>query len=91
MRLTSAQYYIFGAFNAAAFVHMFLCAPETKGLTLEEMDDMFNSGLPAWKRYRGGRLEQLEKDIQEGNVKVGVLKGNGGRDEKAVALQSEEV
>lgn len=71
---------------------MFLCAPETKGLTLEEMDDLFNSGLPAWKRYRGGRLEQLEKDIQEGNVKVSVLKGNEGRDEKkVVALQNEEV
>lgn len=71
---------------------MFLCAPETKGLTLEEMDDLFNSGLPAWKRYRGGRLEQLEKDIQEGNVKVSVQNGTKVRDEKkAVASQNEEV
>lgn len=70
---------------------MLLLAPETKGLTLEEMDDLFNSGLPAWKRYRGGRLEQLEKDIQEGNVKVSVLQGTGGRNEKAVASNEEEV
>lgn len=53
---------------------MFLTAPETKGFTLEEMEDVFNSGLPAWKRYRSDRLEQLEKDIQDGNLKVKVLK-----------------
>lgn len=88
--IITVQYYIFGAFNAAAVIHMFLMAPETKGLTLEEMDDMFHSGLPAWKRYRSSRLEQLEKDIQEGNVKVGALKGT---EEKgpAVVLQKEDV
>lgn len=54
---------------------MGLMAHETKGFTLEEMDDVFNSGLPAWKKYdKGSRLEQLEKEIQEGNLKVGVAK-----------------
>lgn len=33
---------IFAAFNGAAFVHMFLTAPETKGKTLEEMDEVFD-------------------------------------------------
>lgn len=52
---------------------MILMAPETKGFTLEEMDDVFNSGLPAWKKYdRGSRLERLEREIQEGKVKIGV-------------------
>ncbi|KAK4213233.1 hypothetical protein QBC37DRAFT_400747 [Rhypophila decipiens] len=32
-------------FNAAAFVHMTLMAPEMKGYTLEEMDEVFDSGL----------------------------------------------
>jgi sugar porter (SP) family MFS transporter len=70
------MYYIFGAFNAAAFVHMTLMAPETKGYTLEEMDDVFNSGLPAWKRYKkASRLEELEREIEAGNLKVAVPVG----------------
>ncbi|KAJ0109804.1 mfs glucose [Diaporthe amygdali] len=65
------MYYIFGAFNAAAFIHMILMAPETKGFTLEEMDDVFNSGIPAWRTSgKSSRLDQLEKEIQEGNLKV---------------------
>lgn len=67
------MYYIFGAFNAAAFVHMALMAPETKGFTLEEMDDVFDSGLPAWKRYKkASRLEELAREIEAGNLKVSV-------------------
>lgn len=38
---------IFAAFNGAACVHMFLFAHETAGLTLEEMDELFDSGRPA--------------------------------------------
>ncbi|KAK3381937.1 general substrate transporter [Podospora didyma] len=70
------MYYIFGAFNAAAFVHMALLAPETKGYTLEEMDEVFDSGLPAWKRYKKtSRLEGLEREIEAGNLKVSVPRG----------------
>jgi MFS family permease len=65
------MYYIFGAFNAAAFVHMTLLAPETKGYTLEEMDEVFDSGRPAWKRHKKtSRLEELEREIEAGNLKV---------------------
>ncbi|KAL2162341.1 hypothetical protein VTH06DRAFT_7254 [Thermothelomyces fergusii] len=65
------MYYIFGAFNAAAFIHMTLFAPETKGFTLEEMDEVFNSGQPAWKKYKKqSRLEELAREIEAGNVKV---------------------
>ena len=50
---------------------MGLTAPETKGYTLEEMDDVFDSGLPAWKtRQKTSRLEQLEREIEAGNLKV---------------------
>ncbi|EGS20151.1 uncharacterized protein CTHT_0046580 [Thermochaetoides thermophila DSM 1495] len=66
------MYYIFGAFNAAALIHMFLMAPETKGYTLEEMDEVFESGRPAWKRVKGSRLEELERQIEAGNLKVSV-------------------
>lgn len=50
---------------------MFLTAPETNGYTLEEMDDVFNSGLPAWRKLdKKSRLEDLEQDIVQGNLKV---------------------
>ncbi|KAK4100582.1 MFS sugar transporter-like protein [Parathielavia hyrcaniae] len=66
------MYYIFGAFNAAAFVHMSLFAPETKGFTLEEMDDVFDSSRPAWKKHKkASRLDELEREIEAGNLKVG--------------------
>jgi hypothetical protein len=65
------MYYIFGAFNAAAFIHMTLMAPETKGFTLEEMDDVFDSGRPAWKRHKKtSRLDELQREIEAGNLKV---------------------
>ena len=50
---------------------MFLTAPETKGKTLEEMDDVFNSGRPPWRAGpRGSRMDRLEREIEEGNLKV---------------------
>lgn len=50
---------------------MFLTAPETKGKTLEEMDEVFDSGLPAWRTVpKGSRLDQLQKDIEAGNIKI---------------------
>lgn len=65
------MYMIFATFNGAAFIHMFLTAPETKGKTLEEMDDVFDSGRPAWEAVpKGSRLDQLQKDIEAGNVKI---------------------
>ncbi|KAK1580708.1 high-affinity glucose transporter [Colletotrichum navitas] len=65
------MYYIFAAFNALAFLHTAFFAPETKGFTLEEMDDVFNSGLPAWKSHKAkSRLDDLENEIAAGNLKV---------------------
>jgi hypothetical protein len=50
---------------------MFLLAPETKGKTLEEMDEVFDSGRPAWKAPpKESRLDRLQKEIEEGNLKV---------------------
>ncbi|KAF9873299.1 MFS glucose [Colletotrichum karsti] len=66
------MYYIFATFNACAFLHTAFFAPETKGFTLEEMDDVFNSGLPAWKTHqKKSRLDELENEIATGNLKVG--------------------
>ena len=62
---------IFGAFNMLAFVHVFFAAPETKGKTLEEMDDVFDVRRPAWERRQSGsRLDELQREIEAGEVKV---------------------
>ncbi|KAI2472818.1 general substrate transporter [Annulohypoxylon bovei var. microspora] len=69
------MYMIFAAFNGAAFIHMALFAHETTGLTLEEMDDVFDSGRPAWHPYKKpSRLDALQKDIEQGNVQVVMAK-----------------
>ncbi|RPA72074.1 general substrate transporter [Ascobolus immersus RN42] len=65
------MYLIFGAFNGCALINMFLMAHETKGRTLEEMDSVFDSGLPPWKT--GGiesKLDTLAKQIEQGEIKV---------------------
>lgn len=72
---------LFAAFNGVAFIHMFLTAPETKGKTLEEMDDVFNSGIPPWRGVqKGSRLDQLTRDIEDGNLKIAApMPGQGDR------------
>jgi len=37
-------YFIFAAFNAGAALHVFFMFPETKGRTLEEIEEVFNVG-----------------------------------------------
>lgn len=50
---------------------MFLTAPETKGKTLEEMYEVFDSGKPAWRSVaKGSRLDALQKEIEDGNLKI---------------------
>ncbi|KAI9741572.1 MAG: MFS sugar transporter [Claussenomyces sp. TS43310] len=64
-------YIIFAAFNGLAFIHVYLTAPETKGKTLEEMDEVFDSGRPPWQTPpRGSRLDQLARQIKEGQLKI---------------------
>ncbi|KAF1835132.1 high affinity glucose transporter [Decorospora gaudefroyi] len=42
-------YLIFGVFCAAMAVHTFFLFPETAGKTLEDVEEMFMAGVPAWK------------------------------------------
>ncbi|KAL1624757.1 high affinity glucose transporter [Neofusicoccum ribis] len=67
------MYMIFATFNGLALIHMFFTAPETKGKTLEEMDDVFDSGIPAWKsakHLQGSKLDRLASEIEKGERKV---------------------
>ncbi|KDQ08027.1 hypothetical protein BOTBODRAFT_585605 [Botryobasidium botryosum FD-172 SS1] len=44
-------YFIFATFCAAAAIHVFFCFPETKGRTLEEIEEVFAQGhaFSAWR------------------------------------------
>ncbi|KAK9489391.1 general substrate transporter [Lipomyces doorenjongii] len=61
-------FFIFGSFDIAAFIHIWLCAPETKQRTLEEMDEIFEHGEPVWRSFTGvhhsARLDALAKEIE---------------------------
>lgn len=42
-----------------------------KGKTLEEMDEVFASGVKPWKAGRkGSRFDDLQRDIEAGNVRI---------------------
>jgi len=65
-------YMIFATFNGAAFLHIFFMFPETKGRTIEEMEEIFAAGhvFTAWKLGNDiGRhnLEEVRREV-EGRV-----------------------
>ncbi|KAK9242210.1 general substrate transporter [Lipomyces tetrasporus] len=68
-------FFIFGAFNVAAFIHVWFAAPETKRRTLEELDEVFEYGEPLWRSFLGRResnkLDMLARDIEIGILKIG--------------------
>lgn len=47
--ITWQTYIMFGVFSVALTVNTYLMFPETKGKTLEEIDQMWASKIPAWK------------------------------------------
>ncbi|KAI0449704.1 general substrate transporter [Xylaria acuta] len=82
------MYLIFAAFNGAACIHMTLMAPETKGYTLEEMDEVFDSGRPAWRTHKKtSRLDELAREIEMGNAKITAP----GNDETTAASTAAEL
>lgn len=45
-------YILFGGFNLLMTIHVYISYPETKGYTLEQIDEMFNSGANPRKPYK---------------------------------------
>ena len=65
------MYMVFATFNGLALIHMYFTAYETKGKTLEEMDEVFDGNFKPWqKSSAGSRLDKIAKDIEAGKVKV---------------------
>lgn len=53
------------------------------------MDDVFNSGLPAWKTHKKkSRLDELENEIATGNLKV--ARPHGAIETQDVAHETEK-
>ena len=69
------MFLIFGTFCCAAIVHVFLLFPESCGKTLEEMDDIFNQSIWAFKVKNSG--SKLERDVK---VAEETLQGKGDMD-----------
>lgn len=65
------SYLIFGTFAVAMTVHIFFAFPETAGKTLEEVDEIFASGVPAWKTRKG--CGALARDIEAVNGQTPVF------------------
>lgn len=64
-----------------------LANDDPQGFTLEEMDDVFDSGVPAWRTHvKKSRLDELEHEIATGHVKVGTT----GEDEVAPSVTNEK-
>ncbi|EDO15111.1 hypothetical protein Kpol_1046p1, partial [Vanderwaltozyma polyspora DSM 70294] len=47
--ITWKTYIVFGVFSVVGTIHAFLMFPETKGKTLEEIDQMWDAKIPAWR------------------------------------------
>lgn len=58
-------YIIFGCFCAAMALHSFLCFPETAGKTLEDVEEMFMRGIPA---YKTGVEYNSTRNVERGHV-----------------------
>lgn len=65
-------YIIFGVFCTAMAIHTFFLFPETAGKTLEDVEEMFMAGVPAWKTKvdysNTRRAERGELDAEKGKT-----------------------
>lgn len=52
-------------------VHSFFCFPETSGKTLEDVEEMFLVGIPAWKtRVEYQNVRRAEQDGKLGEKEI---------------------
>jgi hypothetical protein len=72
---------VFGVFLTAMALHFYFFFPETAGKTLEEVEDMFLSGVPAWKThvtYKKARQHE-QGSIDRATEKYGSVNHNEHR------------
>lgn len=72
-------YMIFGTFCIAMTFHIFFTYPETVKKSLEEIDDVFSNGVPAWRSAEAGTFAE----------KVAEVEASGGLKDKTSAEHRE--
>lgn len=79
VKLGYATYFYYAGLCALSALVTLFFLPETKGLTLEELDTLFRRApyVVWWGRYRVDHRELIERPLSET-----VVGGEGGRDEK---------
>jgi len=77
-------YIIFGVFNAAMTIHVFLMFPETKGRSLEEIDAVFTSGIPPWKLHTAASETKIAQTIQRTREQNQVYSADEEKEKEAV-------
>ncbi|KAG9313906.1 general substrate transporter [Chiua virens] len=58
---------IFFCMLLVGFVYVYFLVPETKGITLEEVDELYRSGVPAWRSagWKPSEKHYHHHDVQE--------------------------
>ncbi|PSN68523.1 sugar transporter [Corynespora cassiicola Philippines] len=56
-------YIVFGVFCAAMTIHVFLMYPETAQRSLEDIDMLFDSNVPAWRSHKV--VNRFEEEVDE--------------------------
>ncbi|PCH06712.1 Major facilitator superfamily domain, general substrate transporter [Penicillium occitanis (nom. inval.)] len=75
--LRSKVGFIFGGLAIASFVFAYFCVPEMKGRTLEEINRMFQDGVPIWKfgRYEApvemGIVSEMAVVVEDEDISHG--------------------
>jgi hypothetical protein len=57
-------YMIFGTFCIAMTFHIFFTYPETAKKLLEEIDQIFDNGIPSWRTAAVGNFKQKVAEVQ---------------------------
>lgn len=66
-------YIIFGVFCTVMTIHVFFMFPETSGKTLEEVENMFNEGVSAWKtRVEFQKIRKAEGGVIDDEKSAGL-------------------
>lgn len=71
---------IFGTFCIAMTFHVFFTYPETAKKTLEEVDLLFDSDVPAWRSAKAGNT--FQEKVEEAK-RTGGMKGRALEEEQA--------
>ncbi|KAI1082924.1 general substrate transporter [Whalleya microplaca] len=65
--------YIWAASNFCCFVFFYFCVPETKGRTLEEIDELFTNRVPvrSFERFKTTIVDEALKDVENRGIDGG--------------------